>query len=461
MGERATLDLANALRDEKDWRDIKGLCYISKTALPEALELPSFEECKSDPDKFFEAFVSFYKNETLKEPKLLIQKHADRFLVQNPKQPQLTTQELDAVYDLDYTREVCPSSKKLGKVKAQDTIKFSVTTHRGCYGECNFCAIAVHQRKEVVSRSEKSILAEIEKITKLSDFKGYVSDLGGPTANMYGSSCKRHSKQRTAQSSDKDVIETMMAISPDETTQNYAHKSEDKAYTPLLAGSCGLRKCLLPKMCPNLNCGHDKQIELLKKARTIYGIKKVFVSSGIRYDMICQDKDSGQNYLNELMSWHISGQMKIAPEHADDKVLELMGKPSSAILKQFLELFKKQTTGRAQSLERNPSLSAAAEKRHSGSKNLLSPPLPYPNSVFLTYYFIAAYPGCSEKEMRTLKSFIGANLKIRPEQTQIFTPTPSTNATLMYYCGKNLSGGKIFVEKDRNKKQKQKRIICG
>jgi radical SAM superfamily enzyme YgiQ (UPF0313 family) len=443
MGERATLALANALRGGKDWRAIKGLCYISKTALPDSSELPSFEECKTNPDKFFEAFVSFYKNETLKEPKLLIQKHADRFLVQNPKQPTLTTQELDAVYDLDYTREVCPSCAKLGKVKAQETIKFSVTTHRGCYGECNFCSIAVHQGKEVVSRSEKSILAEIEKISKLPGFKGYIGDLGGPTANMFGSRCKRLSKDFTGQTpSSKAGGAPDKSIPPQRSKAAFVAARQD-IDAPFLAGSCGLRRCLFPKMCANLHCGHDRQIELLKKARKIYGIKKVFVSSGIRYDMICQDKDNGQNYLNELLSSHISGQMKIAPEHTDDKVLELMGKPGSEILRRFLEMLKKR--------------SADGAVFHSDKKNDYAPP----SSIFLTYYFIAAYPGCTEKEMRNLKNFIGANLKIRPEQTQIFTPTPSTNATLMYYCGKDLSGGKIFVEKDRNKKQKQKRIICG
>ncbi|MDR2191343.1 MAG: YgiQ family radical SAM protein [Endomicrobium sp.] len=399
MGEKAALSLAEALRDEKDWKNIKGLCYISKTPLPNSLELPSFEECKSVPDKFFEAFSSFYQNERLQNPKTLIQKHADRYLIQNPKQPALTEQELDAIYDLDYTREVCPSCEKLGKVKQQETIKFSITTHRGCFGECGFCAITVHQGREVVSRSEKSILAEIEKISKLKDFKGNISDLGGPTANMFGSFCKR---------------------------ENEINSGEKKH----LAGSCSNRRCLFPKMCANLNCGHDKQIELLKKAGKF--CKRVFISSGVRYDMICQDKENGQNYLNELLNSHISGQMKIAPEHTDDKILNYMGKPSSAFLKQFLEMFNKAR------------LTDAAHLK-----------------LFLTYYFIAAYPGCGEKEMRNLQSFIGKNLKIRPEQVQIFTPTPSTNATAMYYCQKDLDGNKLFVEKDRNKKQKQKRIICG
>jgi uncharacterized radical SAM protein YgiQ len=440
MGEQTSLALAKALRDGKDWRGIRGLCHISKTSLPDSLELPSFEECKADKDKFFDAFGVFYKNECSQNPQTVIQKHNDRYLVQNPKQPPLSSRELDAIYDLDYTREVCPSCQKSGKVKAQETIKFSITTHRGCYGECNFCAIAVHQGKEVVSRSEKSILAEIEKIAKLKDFKGYITDLGGPTANMYGSYCKRQSEELRAGGGD--------------------------GYSP--AGSCQNRRCLFPKMCANLNCGHGRQIELLKRASATNGVKKIFVSSGVRYDMICQDKTDGRNYLNELLSSHISGQMKIAPEHSDDKILALMGKPESSYLKRFLEMFKEANNDKNASMEQSPdgrinyrcglgekSIVLKEEtktpQKQSGAAN---------SRLFLTYYFIAAYPGCGEKEMRNLQSFIGRSLKIRPEQVQIFTPTPSTIATTMYFCEKDLSGNKIPVEKDRNGKQKQKRIIC-
>lgn len=386
MGERSSLELAQALKEGKEWKNIKGICYIAKEPPENAAGLSSFEECKDDKDKFFETFASFYKNECGKEPKILLQKHAERYLVHNPKQPPLTTKELDAVYDLDYTREVHPYYAKMGKVKAQDTIKFSITTHRGCIGECNFCSIAVHQGKEVVSRSEESVLKEAEKITKLKDFKGYVTDLGGPTANMFAIKCSLNSN----------------------------------------AGSCEGKRCIFPSVCKNLLFGHNEQIELLKKVSRIEGVKKVFISSGIRYDMICCDAANGEKYLEYILDNSTSGQMKIAPEHCDDTVLALMGKPSAKLLKQFSEMFKK-----------------------SDKKN-----------QFLTYYFIAAYPGCSEMEMRNLQNFIGKNLKIKPEQVQIFTPTPSTNATMMYYTEKDMSGNKIFIEKDRNNKQKQKRIIC-
>ncbi|MDR3048515.1 MAG: YgiQ family radical SAM protein [Elusimicrobiota bacterium] len=375
------------IRDENaPWQNIKGLCYISKTPQKDALEIASFEKCMENKDNFLEAFNTFYKNCISENEKTLIQKHNDRYLIHNPKQPILKMEELDEIYDLPYTREVHPFYAKFGKVKAQDTIKFSITSHRGCFGECNFCSIAVHQGKVVVSRSEKSIIKEAQSITQLKDFKGYISDAGGPTANMLYAYCKKHEH-----------------------------------------AGCEKNRCLFPEACQNLIYGHDKQIEILKKISALDNVKKVFVSSGIRYDMICADKENGQKYLEEISKNHISGQMKIAPEHFNDKVLELMGKPSAKNLNEFKDNFKKASNG----------------------------------AQFLTYYFIAAYPGCSQKEMQDLQNFIKRDLKLRPEQVQIFTPTPSTIAALFYYCEKDLNGAPIFVEKDRNEKQKQKRMICG
>ncbi|MDR1434395.1 YgiQ family radical SAM protein [Candidatus Endomicrobiellum devescovinae] len=386
MGERASLELAKHMKEGKDWKDIRGICYISKEKPENVDELSSFEECKEDKGKFFEAFKVFYENACNQNSKILVQKHADRYLIHNPRQEALSPQELDKVYDIDYTREVHPYYEKFGKVKAQETIKFSITTHRGCFGECNFCSIAVHQGKEVISRSEESIIKEAKRITQLKDFKGYITDLGGPTANMFETKCSINKN----------------------------------------AGKCEYKRCLFPKPCKNLVFGHESQIKLLEKIMSLPNVKKVFISSGLRYDMICSDKNYGQKYLDSIVENNTSGQMKIAPEHCDDKVLNLMGKPESKVLTQFIEMFKKSAK----------------------------------NKQFLTYYFIAAYPDCGDKEMRNLQNFIGRKLKIHPEQVQIFTPTPSTNATLMYYCEKDLLGSKIFVEKDRNNKQKQKRIIC-
>jgi len=428
MGEKSSLELAKALKEGREWRNIRGLCYISKEKpvnsekLGSREELGSFEECKGDKDAFFKMFSQFYGDSCKNEGSVLVQKHADRYLVQNPKQKCLTAKELDAIYDLDYTREVHPYYEKLGKVKAQETIKFSITTHRGCFGECNFCSIAVHQGKEVVSRSEKSVIEEAKKITKLKDFKGYITDLGGPTANMYGSGCKNGN------------YELQMEPAPEGRNRGNYKSTEHKRQN---AGSCENKRCLFPEQCPNLVTGHDKQIELLQKVSALEGVKKVFISSGIRYDMICSDAAFGEKYLKELADSHISGQLKIAPEHTDDKVLALMGKPNSDLLKRFIGMFES-VNSTLQTWDIVPS--------HS--------------KLFLTYYFIAAYPGCSEKEMRNLQNFIGRNLKMHPEQVQIFTPTPSTAATMMYYCERDLKGNQIFVEKDRNNKQKQKRMIC-
>ncbi|MDR3306234.1 MAG: hypothetical protein LBS61_00935 [Endomicrobium sp.] len=201
---------------------------------------------------------------------------------------------------------------------------------------------------------------------------------------------------------------------------------ETKCSNDKNAGKCEHKRCLFPKTCENLIFGHESQIKLLEKVSSLPNVKKAFISSGLRYDMICSDKNYGQQYLDSIVENNASGQMKIAPQHCDEKILSLMGKPPAKLLTQFIEMFKKSSK----------------------------------NKQFLTYYFITAYPWCSDKEMKNLQNFIGKNLKIRPEQVQIFAPTPSTNATLMYYCEKDLSGNKIFVEKDRNNKQKQKRIIC-
>ncbi|MDR0822580.1 MAG: YgiQ family radical SAM protein, partial [Endomicrobium sp.] len=288
MGEKTTWELAQALQkcgereQNETWKNIKGLCYISKEPKEDALEIAPFEKCLENKDNFFEAFNVFYKNCISEDEKVLMQKHNDRYLIHNPKQPILKQEELDEIYDLPYTREVHPFYAKFGKVKAQDTIKFSITSHRGCFGECNFCSIAVHQGKVVVSRSEKSIIKEAQSITQLKDFKGYISDVGGPTANMLYAYCKVNGN-----------------------------------------AGCDKRRCLFPQECSNLIYGHDKQMEILKKIAAIDNVKKVFISSGIRYDMICSDKENGQTYLETISQNHISGQMKIAPEHFNDRVLEL------------------------------------------------------------------------------------------------------------------------------------------
>ena len=389
MGEKSMLELARAIRDKKDWRDIRGLSYISKEIKEGYLELPSYENCVKDKKEFIKAFETFYHNCDSILSKGLYQKCGDRYLIQNPPSENFSSRELDAIYSMDFERDVHPYYKKMGEVRALDTIKTSVTTHRGCYGECNFCAIAIHQGRTVISRTEDSIVDEVKEITKMKKFKGNIADVGGPTANMYQVECKKKLK----------------------------------------FGACQDRRCLYPQKCPALKIDHSKQIELLKRLKGIDKIKKIFIASGIRYDMILDDKKCGQMYMEEIIKDHVSGQMKIAPEHTEDKVLSLMGKQGKAPLKEFKEKF----------YQINKKL---------GKKQ------------FLTYYLIAAHPGCNEKDMLDLKRFASAELRVNPEQVQIFTPTPSTYSTLMYYTEMDpFTGKKLFVEKDNGKKQKQKDIL--
>lgn len=386
MGEKSVVELASSLKNNTSPINIRGLAYISKEIPNDYEILPSFEETSQSKDKFQEMFLKFYQNKDPLTAKGMVQRHNDRYLVLNPPAFNLSQKELDEVYELPFTRKVHPFDLKKGEVKAVETINHSVTTHRGCYGECSFCAIAVHQGTTVVSRTETSILNEVENITKMDTFKGYITDLGGPTANMYGFECEKKIK----------------------------------------SGACKDKQCLFPFICKNLKPDHSRQIELIKKAENLKNVKKVFISSGIRYDLILNDYKSGEKYLKKLIEKNISGQLKIAPEHCDDKVLSLMGKPSSDVLKKFKSLFDR--------LAKNKKL-------------------------FLTYYFIAAHPGCSKKEMMNLKKFCINILKHNPRQVQIFTPTPSTISTMMYCTKKDTKSNDIFVAQDIKEKESQKKII--
>jgi uncharacterized radical SAM protein YgiQ len=389
MGEKAILEIATRLHSNQPTEEIRGICYISKTPKEEHLNLPSFDQVIDDKKQFIKMFHTFYQNNDSVTAKGLCQLHGNRYLIQNPPANNLTQEEIDKIYNLDYERDVHPFYKKDGNVRAMDTIRFSITTHRGCYGECNFCAISVHQGTLISSRSEKSILKEANEIVHDPGFKGYIQDVGGPTANMYATGC-------------------------------------DKMQTH---GICLKKDCVFPTTCKNLDNNHRPQIELLRKLRKIEGVKKVFVASGIRYDMILDDKESGDEYLHELMEHHVSGQLKIAPEHTVDKVLGLMRKPGTRYLTEFKRRFD---------------MINAKQKK----------------DQFLTYYLIAAHPGCSLEDEVRMKQFVSTELHTNPEQVQIFTPTPSTYSTLMYYTEMNpWTGEKMFVEKSLGMKEKQKKIL--
>ncbi len=388
MGEKTTIEIAQKLQKSKSIIGVRGLSYLSNENRYEYLQLPSFEETVKDKYKFIEMFDTFYLNNDPLSAKGLVQKHGERFLIQNPPQYNPTTEEMDYYHDLQYERDVHPYYKKWGAVRALDTIRFSINTHRGCYGECNFCAIAVHQGQTISGRSEKSILNEAKEYSKMKNFKGNISDVGGPTANMYGFECTKK----------------------------------------INLGNCDDKRCVAPTTCKTLRPTHKPQIDLLKKLRKLNGIKKVFVASGIRYDMVLDDKQYGDEYLKEIVQHHTSGQMKIAPEHSEDKVLDLMGKPGKRYLTEFRDKF------------------------YQYSKEV-------GKNQFLTYYMIAAHPGCTEKDMHKLKEFTSEKLSISPEQVQVFTPTPSTYSTLMYYTEIDpFTGKKLFVEKDINKTTVQKNI---
>ena len=389
MAEKAVLELAAALRDGGDPTFIRGLLHIAKEKREGYLELPSYETVADDKNAFIDMFHLFYKNNDPITAKGLCQQHGDRWLIQNPPSVYQTQAELDAVYAIDFERAQHPYYEKQGPVRALDTIRFSISTHRGCYGECNFCAIAVHEGRTIRWRSQKSIVEEAERLILHPEFKGYIQDVGGPTANMYGFECEKKLK----------------------------------------SGVCPAKRCVYPNVCPVMEIDHKPQIELLRQIRNLDGVKKVFVASGIRYDMILCDQGHGDQYLHEVVQHHVSGQMKVAPEHTEDNVLDHMGKPGGDSLLKFKDKFEK--------------FSREANKPQ-----------------FLTYYMIAAHPGCTEQDMARLKRFTSQKLRINPEQVQIFTPTPSTYSTLMYCTELDpWTREPIFVEKEFRGKQRQKDIV--
>jgi uncharacterized radical SAM protein YgiQ len=396
MAEQSILELAHALKFQQDLAAIRGICFAGYKP-PDTdqfpgppIELPGYETVAADKNQFIHMFRTFYANSDPITANRLIQRQDSRFLIHNPPQLPVSAQQLDRIYELPYTRRVHPFYASQGRVPANETIQFALTTHRGCYGECRFCAIAGHQGRHVVSRSRSSLLREADGFTRHPEFKGVISDIGGPTANMYGFECSRKR----------------------------------------IKGACMDRSCLFPRPCKQLRTDHSRQIQLLRALRKLPGIRKVFIASGIRHDLVLHDQQNGTRYLEEVLRHHVSGQLKLAPEHVQDSVLDLMGKPGREILESFLKLFGQLN-----------------------QKNY--------KKAFLTYYLMAAHPGCTLADMQVLRHFALSRLHLLPEQVQIFTPSPATFSTLMYYTEINpFTGGTLFVEKTIRKKQQQKNIIC-
>lgn len=376
MGEQVTIDLADALSEGRpqDILTMKQVAFLTKD-VPGGITdsdkvLASHEQCLADKRSQAANFRIIEEESNMIEAHRIIQPTGNKYVVVNPPYPPLTTPELDAIYDLPYTR--LPHPRYNGKrIPAYEMIRHSVTIHRGCYGGCSFCTISAHQGKQIVSRSRESILKELRQITRMEDFRGYVSDLGGPSANMYGTGGRDKSK----------------------------------------CLHCKRPTCLTPKVCPNLSTDLTALTQLYKDADRVPGIKKTCIGSGIRYDILqYRDPDpkadkSHMDYARELIGRHVSGRLKVAPEHTSDSVLALMRKPSFLQFEQFKKTFDK-------------------INKECGLRQQLIP------------YFISSHPGCSEEDMAEL-AIITKRLNFKLEQIQDFTPTPMTLSTEIFYTGIN------------------------
>ena len=389
MGERSILAIASALNEGQSVdqiHHIPGTVYRSKEA-PSGLVLPSYEEMCKDKRKYAESFRIQYENMEAFSGKVLIESYGTQgYVVQNPPSKPLTQEEMDEVYDLPYTRAWHPMYDKLGRIPAIEEIKFSITSNRGCFGGCNFCALAFHQGRIVQTRSHGSILKEAEAYIKEKDFKGYIHDVGGPTADFRHPSCEKQMKK----------------------------------------GVCTNRQCLFPKPCKNLKADHEDYLELLRKLRSLPGIKKVFIRSGIRFDYVEADPD--RHFLEELAKYHVSGQLRVAPEHVSDTVLHYMGKPEHAVYEQFRKDFEQ-------------------ANQKAGLKQYAVP------------YFMSSHPGCTLKDGVKLAEYV-RDMGFMPEQVQDFYPTPSTMSTCMYYTGIDPRTGKsVYVPKDPHEKAMQRALL--
>ena len=389
MGERVVQEVAKAMRNgynAKLLRKIRQVGFIADRdyvdRIEDKIELHSYEECKRDRKAFGENFVTEEVQSNLLSPTAaLVECVGDRYVVINPPNTALTTEELDHSFDLPYERAPHPRYRGKGDIPAWEMIKHSVNIHRGCFGGCSFCTISAHQGKFINSRSEGSILREVEAITRMPDFRGYISDIGAPSANMYQMGGRDRS----------------------------------------LCAKCRRPSCLHPKMCPNLNNDHRPLLALYEKIRSVKGIKKAFVGSGIRYDLF--DKS---NYFETVVKHHTSGRLKVAPEHTEDRVLKLMRKPS-------FDLFEKLN------------VDFRAVCRREGLNYQLIP------------YFISSHPGCTEQDMRALSQKVLGRLNFNLEQVQDLTPTPMTLSSVMFYTGENpYTGERLYVARNQEDKKRQK-----
>ncbi len=391
MGERILKEVAFALNEGFD---VKSLTYIDGTAfmaddvshIEDAVTIPSYEDVAQDKVSYAQSVAIQYAEHDFVRGKTVIQPHGNRYLVQNKPAVPLSRSELDRVFSLPFTREVHPMYDNEGGVPAIEEVKFSITSSRGCFGSCNFCALAFHQGRTVQSRSHKSIITEAKKLVNMPDFKGYINDVGGPTANFRAPACKNQ----------------------------------------LDRGVCKERQCLFPTPCKNMEVSHKEYLELLRELRNLEGVKKVFIRSGIRFDYLMADPD--KTFLKELCEHHVSGQLKVAPEHVSDNVLRLMGKPSNKVYKAFCKAYN----------ETNKAI---------GKEQYLVP------------YLMSSHPGSTLNDAIELALYLKKE-GINPQQVQDFYPTPGTISTAMYYTGLDPRTMKpVFVARTPEEKAMQRALL--
>ena len=392
MGEKQTLEIADRLKDGCEvgaLRDIRGTCWLgaANEKLPDStIKIPSFEQVKIDKKSYAESFKVQYLEQDPIRGRTVAQMHGERYLVQNPPALPLTPQEMDRIYSLPYERSWHPSYDSAGGVPAIEEVQFSLTSHRGCFGACSFCAIVAHQGRIIQQRSHKSLVQEGRLLTRLPGFKGYIHDVGGPTANFRHVSCAKQLK----------------------------------------SGTCRDRQCLFPKPCPNLDTDHSDYLHLLQELRALPGVKKVFIRSGLRYDYLLAGKN--QEFMKELCEHHVSGQLKVAPEHVSPTVIQAMQKSGKDTFLKFLKAFRR-------------------ENERIGKEQYLVP------------YLMCSHPGSTVSDAIELAEFL-REIGYHPEQVQEFIPTPGSLSTAMYHTGINpLTGQKITVPRTSEQRQEQRALL--
>lgn len=391
MGEHQIVEMADALDSGipiQELTFLKGSVYKTKdiSRAYDYIMLPKYKEVLKDKDKYADSFLIQYQNTDAVTGKTLIEEYDEWTVVQNPPSPPLRTPELDKVYALNFERNYHPMYEEKGGIPAIEEVKFSLVSNRGCFGNCNFCALAFHQGRVVTARSHNSLVAEAEKITWDPGFKGYIHDVGGPTANFRGPACKKQ----------------------------------------LEHGACRDRQCLWPTKCPNLDVDHMDYVRLLRKIREIPRIKKVFIRSGIRYDYLIYDKN--ETFFNELCKYHVSGQLKVAPEHVSEKVLNKMGKPAGDVYQRFVKKY----------YDINKKL---------GMEQYLVP------------YLMSSHPGSDLDAAIELAEYL-RDIHHMPEQVQDFYPTPGTLSTAMYYTEMDpRTKEKVYVPKSPHEKAMQRALM--